>query len=155
MKETGKTYAGITFVVVYSPAPSTQVISVQINVDFGVAGSCRMVQCTDRVRFWTYLVCMQCIFQELLHNKGHWPLVGDSVPSWSLFMSYNSSISWGKDVWNWALRAHTFDYFSKSITLLRWYNLHTPWVLGLMDTPQGVHCLQMPEPCTHLCGVFT
>ena len=44
MKEIGKEHAGITFVVVYSPPPSTQVISVQINVDFWVAGSIEAVK---------------------------------------------------------------------------------------------------------------
>ena len=43
MKEIGNEHAGITFVVVYSPPPSTQVISIQIDIDFGVAGSIEAV----------------------------------------------------------------------------------------------------------------
>ena len=39
MKETDKEHTGITFVVVYPPPPSTRVIYVQVDVDFGVAGS--------------------------------------------------------------------------------------------------------------------
>ena len=51
--ETGKELAEIAFEVVYSPPPSTQVIRVQIDVDFGFAGSIEAVmrQCTDRGRF--------------------------------------------------------------------------------------------------------
>ena len=50
MKAVGREHAGITFVVVYSSLPSTQVIRVQIDVDFGVAGSIEAVmsQCKDR-----------------------------------------------------------------------------------------------------------
>ncbi len=65
MKEMGREHAGVTFVVVYSPPPSTQVMTVQIDVNFKGAGSIEAVavQRTDRGRFQTSLVCMRCTFQ--------------------------------------------------------------------------------------------
>ena len=85
MKDTGREHAGIAFVVVYSPPSSTQVITMHINVDFGVAESNEavMARCTDPDQFQTSLVCK---WRTTIAAPQPRSLAScwDPVPSWSL-----------------------------------------------------------------------
>ena len=77
MKETGKEHAGITFVVVYSSPPSTQVISVQVDVDFRVAGSIEAAADTvHRSRSISNPLCLQAVY--------HSPAAPPTMASWLL-----------------------------------------------------------------------
>ena len=79
MKETGKEHTGIAFVLVYSPPPSTQVISAQVAVRIEAA-----VGAVHRSGSVSNL-CLQVMY----HSPAAPPtkvialLLEDPVPSWS------------------------------------------------------------------------
>ena len=143
MQETGNEHAGITSVVVYFPPPSTQVIRVQINEDFKVAGSIdtEVVWRTDQGKFHTSLVSIRCTVQQLVHNKVLWPLVGTQCLLGHFSCYTVLSFIEGR-VSGTGLCEHTlWIIFSKAITLLRQYTIHTLWVLGFRSGSELVPSL--------------
>ncbi len=87
--------------VVYSPLPTTQVISVQVDVDFGVARSIKAaVGVAHRLGSVSNLSCLQAVYHSPAAPPtiAYWLLVAGPSASWSLFKLYNSFNYCGKGV---------------------------------------------------------
>ena len=119
--ETGKTYAGIAFLVVYLPPSSTQVIPVQIDVDFGVAGSIETVRWYStqiRVGFEPFLSACGVPFNSCSTTKLIGLLLGTEYLLGHFSCDTILSFIEGR-VSGAGLCEHTFlIFFLKAITLL-------------------------------------